>query len=764
LTINELVRLERYRKVAKHHELDLPQDKMLPADEIDYLQSKLNAKFFPDAESWMLPSWAFLTMKAVDKEKGIITDFRNTMYGNISLIGGVGARKYGTTDSRGLLSSIYDCGAIDFWLQEDQNLLFPSLMGKDGPQLKLVSSDDQVYEWKTHIKSVEFTRLVYHLVIDDEEYVCNEINLRNHDLNRINFTFYVLIRPMSVFGVEPIESIQYEANNRQLYINQLLALMFDKTPAAVTFGEAFDPAFPQAVKDISSIQDNHFASTSGTATIAMKFNLSLSPAGSERIFFWSPLSSISLTDSYNQIKPTTEDRDKTIGEWFNFSDLRAKITFPEEHMDTVLSQAAVSLAIHAFPVMFPENPHLAALDWRERIRILLALTRSGSMTVVEKVVGALISRTSIPDESLDLSLFSPLLWGLHQYIEYTQGATLNEAILKFLKRLTSGVVAAVKMQLENNSISDIETLQHHLVVREGVISNLEQMLWNLAALKSATTTISPLHEDELINSLNVVIEQYQVHILEHCTQIDRARWLRPNDPMTERVEDEILNLLSTAALFRSNEIDPSFLLHLHDKISPHRLVNSLWKSYLPVERYSSHLALRLAQFYIHTRQRDKVELILKRALEFLSEDYHLPEYVNPRSFGGFGSVGLSIRASAALILLVSDMLVIETDSSLIVLPGVPEEWFTAKRPLIVDGLPLPSGPVHLEIGMSANQIQIEVGMQEFPDEIEFCVPPSVPMSMIKAYGGSIIERASKASSPYLRVIPLSDDIVLTYHR
>jgi len=737
---------------------------MLSADEIDSLRSKLNAKLYLEAESWMLPSWAVLTLKDFDKERRLVTEFRNTMYANWALIGGVGKRRHGIADSRGLVSSKIDCGSIDFWLQEGQQLLFPALLGKDGPQLKLVSSDDQVYEWKTHVKSVEFTRLVYHVVRDGIEYVYNEINLRNHGLENAKFTFYVLIRPMSVLGIEPIELIQYEAGRRQLYVNNLLALMFDKMPVAVTFGDAFDPEFPQIVMNTSNSLDSHITSAAGHATIAMKFEISLTPAGSQRIFFWSPLAPIGPSDTFNLIKPTPEDRDKTISEWFDFSHSRANIAFPEELIDTVLSQAAVSLAMHAFPIMFPEDSHLAALDWRERMRVLVALIRSGSMTVADQVVEALTRNMSIPDGSLDLSMFSPILWGLHQYFEYTQGVTLNEDLLKFLKRLTSGVVEAVKMQFEEDNTSDTETLQHHLVIREGVFSNFEQLLWNLAALKSALTTISPLHENELINNLNDAIERCQSHILDRCTEIDRARWLRPIDPTNERVEDEILDLLAAAAQFRSNVIDIPFLQRLHDKISPRRIVNGLWKFLQPTEKYSSHLTLRLAQFYILTHQRDKVEPLLKRALEFLSDDYHLPEFVNPRSFGGSGCVGLSIRASADLMLLMSDMLVSETDSTLIVLPGVPEEWFTAKRPLIVDGLPLMSGLAHIEIGMSANQYQIEVGMQEFPDEIEFHVPLSVPMSMVKVYGGSIVERVSKASSPFLRVLPLSDNIVLTYHR
>jgi len=772
VTINELARLERFRRVAEHHRLSPSQNGMLPADEIDNLQSQLNARLYPYAEQWMLPSWAVLTLRDFDKEQGLVTEFSNNMYRNWSLIGGVGAKQYGIADSRGLVIARIDCGSIDMWLQSENDIIFPALIGKDGPQLSLVSSDDQVYEWKTYIKSVEFTRLVYHIRKDDAEYVFNEVVLRNHGLEKTTFAFYVLMRPMSVLGVEPIELMEYDAERRCIYANGLLALLFDKSPSAILFGEADDPDFAEKVKQMPRSRDVRTASVAGLATLAMRFDVSLTPAGAQRIFFWSPLAPVGKTDEQHLIKPSTEDRDNSIGDWFDFSDLRVETTFPEERLDTLFSQATVSLAMQALPVMFPESSHLASLDWIERMRVLNALLRSGCTTVAKKIVEVLTENISNPDGKLDLSMSSPLLWGLHQYLEYTQGASLNVDRLRFLKQLTAGVVAAARVQLGGKVIPiahevgepDDEPLQHHLVMRAGVLSDLKQMLWNLAALKSAVATVSPLHESELILSLNDTIEQYRAYIADTCAEIDSARWLRPTDPASAQVEQEILDLLASAALLQIKAIDTSFLLRLSSKISPKRMINGLWKTHGPDEKHSSHLALRLAHFYLKARQRDKVEPILNRALEFMSDDFHLPEFVNLHTFGGSAGAGLSVAASADLILLLCDMLVSEDDSNLVILSGVPEEWFTAKRPLLIYQLPLTRGPAYLETGMSANQHQIEVGMESFPEEIEIHIPPSVPMSLVRVYGGSIVEKNPKAASPFLKIVPLSEEVVLTYRK
>ena len=179
---------------------------------------------------------------------------------------------------------------------------------------------------------------------------------------------------------------------------------------------------------------------------------------------------------------------------------------------------------------------------------------------------------------------------------------------------------------------------------------------------------------------------------------------------------------------------------------------------------SSHLLLRLAQFYCFTRQRGKAEKALNRCLEFLSHDFLLPEYVNTRTFGGRAGDGSSVIAAADLFLLLRDMLLQEEEDSLTLLPGVPSEWFTSKRPLVLERLPTRFGTTSLEIGMSANQHQIEIGAPNLPGEIVVHVPPSVPISMVKGYGASIVERYSKQPSPHLRVVPLADKVVFTFHK
>ena len=231
-----------------------------------------------------------------------------------------------------------------------------------------------------------------------------------------------------------------------------------------------------------------------------------------------------------------------------------------------------------------------------------------------------------------------------------------------------------------------------------------------------------------------------------------------------KIDRAILDILTSIVQLRNDGFDKKFLRSLVKKVSGRRLVRNLWKTQEPTELFSSHLALRIAQFHVWDKQRDMAEPLFLRALEFLSEDFLFPEYVNPRTFGGSGGAGSSVLAAADIVLLLSDMLVHEDKNNLVFLAGIPSDWYTSNKPLSIKGLHTKFGKTRIDIGQSANQHQIETGMEILPDEIEIHVPNGVPIRMVKAYGGSIVDRVAKDSSPHLKLVPLSNAVVLTYHR
>ncbi|MFW9792956.1 MAG: hypothetical protein ACFFEE_01540, partial [Candidatus Thorarchaeota archaeon] len=700
----------------------------------------------------------------------LVTELSNNTYRNWSLVGGVGARNYGIVDSRGLASARADIGSLDVWIQEEEDIVFPALIGKDGPQLRMVSSEDQLFEWRTDVKSVEFVRLIYHVKKGDEEYLFNEIVLRNIALEKTKITFYVALRPISPWGIDPLEKIEFDNAKRELSVNDIPAVQFDISPSAVIMTEADNEQIPELIRTEFSQMDTEISSENGLATVILRYDVKLTPAESKRYFFVSPLESTKVDIEHSELELGPHNRDQTICNWFAFSENLVDVSFPDSELDKVFSQSAVSLAIQARSVMFPEESYLASLSWNERMRVLVALIKTGSMELAEKLTVEIARHSVVPEDTFDRSIFSPILWGvlqLYSHVPKSESVTETRHYINLLtERLIHAldVVAKEKPEPENpdESLEDAP-LQHYLVVDDILLKEFNQLLWDLAALKEALR-FHVATKKPIVNQLTNVIKQLESHIRNKLDEIRSARWPRPNDPVMIKLDRVILDILTSVVQLRTTEFDRKFLRELCANVEDRRIVRNLWKIPEPVELFSSHLALRLAQFHVFDRQRSKIGPYLQRSLEFLSEDYVLPDFVDTRTYGGSGGTGSSVLAAADIILLLNDMLVHEEVSNLVLLPGLLEEWFTSKRALIVKGIPTKFGRVNVEIGLSANQHQIETRIEDLPEEIEIHVPENAPLRMVKVYGGSVVDRAAKVRSPYLRIVPLSNEVVLTYHR
>lgn len=749
----------------------------MPADsEINHLRAQLNAYVYLEAEPWMLPSWADLTLKDYDSEEVLISELPNNAYRNWSPIGGVGSKKFGLADSRGLVTTIPSCGAIDVWVLGQDEIIFPALMGKDESQLKLVSTEDQLYEWRTHIQSVDFTRLIYHVEDQGIDYLYNEIVLKNISLERATMTFYLTLRPMSVMGFEPIETIEFDATNNQLFANEVLTIQLNTAPSAVYLVDANDVSIPEAILSDKIRYDCKIFSKEGLGTAILKFNVELAPAGTKTILFASPLE-IFHTDVSATHKPDSHNRDLAIGKWYEFSKKRGVTLFPDERLDSVLSQASACLAIKAYSVLFPEASGRSQiiLNWKERIRVLLALIKSGGLDVVHQLAHKLAQTFQNSEVTLDATMIAPILWGFLKMQGYSLQRESLHDIHKHLVSLAENLITKLaadhpgKIGVDHASNEHLENeaedapLEHYLLLNSSMLMELNELLWDFAALNESLNYFA-LTEVALASKIKNTVSLVEKHVQEKFHEIQTARWPRSNSPHMHEIDRALLDILTIIIQLKNDGFDKPFLRSLCKEMSERRLIRGLWKTNETEEFPSSHLALRLAQFHVWDKQRDVAEPLLQRALEFLSEDFLLPDFVNPRTFGGANGDGASVLAAADLILLICDMLVFEDQNNLVFLAGIPSEWFTAKKPLTINGLPTRFGKAHIDIGMSANQHQIETGMEILPDEIEIHLPNSTPIRMVKAYGGSIVDRAEKDRSPHLRLIPLSNDVVLTYHR
>jgi tetratricopeptide (TPR) repeat protein len=292
------------------------------------------------------------------------------------------------------------------------------------------------------------------------------------------------------------------------------------------------------------------------------------------------------------------------------------------------------------------------------------------------------------------------------------------------------------------------------------LSELNQAIWNLAAIQKASVTFKPTWNEKVLAKMDQTITDYSELI---DTKLDEMPSFSEPE-LTDAYSLDLLELLSAISQLRLYNLAEKFLKKVVKIISSKVISKGLVRLSEPPVRFSSYLSLWLAHYYTRKKMRDDAEELLRKSLEFLSDYNVLPEWVNPRTGGGSKGSGCSIHAAANLLLLLRDMMLYTEGNNLIVFPGIPEGWYTSKYPLIVSRIPTSIGPVHLEIGASKNQHQIEVKLESLPEEIEFRLPSTIPILIVKIYGGGVAERSDDKNFPYVKVVPLSESIVLTFRK
>jgi hypothetical protein len=430
--------LERLRRVARNNRVIIEDQELGPEDEAEQLRIGLNGRIYTSAESWMLPRWVHLQKQKTPLEQDGVS---NDHLRNWTIIGNPSAKSYAVTDESGLVTAVPQCGSLDFWPEDDGELIYPATTDRDGPSLTLISPEDQIFEWKVIRGPIEFSRHIYHVINGDDEAVYSEILVKNHSLTEACFVFYAVLRPMSVRGVEPIETLEFDKENCRLYANGMLAFSVDKRPDSVVLSTGDNPNLPETVMTQTERMDTEFSAARGLATAVLRYEVKLAPAASKSFYFTTPLKPVTKSDEMVTFPANTKMRDITVGNWFDFVDSTVGFAFPNRDLDPLVLQAKATLAIKAKSAIL-EAPDI---EWREKARVLLSLSRTGYVKLAKELSLAVGKPPMVPPDA-DPSVLGPYLWGTLQYYIHTDDVGFLQSISPLIDDITRRLLETIEEQ------------------------------------------------------------------------------------------------------------------------------------------------------------------------------------------------------------------------------------------------------------------------------------------------------------------------------
>ncbi|MFW9910467.1 MAG: hypothetical protein ACFFEF_18065, partial [Candidatus Thorarchaeota archaeon] len=339
--------LERLQRVAQRNRVDVAIDSEQSINtKVEVIRGRLNSAFFKNAEKWMLPKWAISKIWVGGRRQEVSEQLNNDSHRNWVVIGSPGASSFAISDDSGLTTVQHECGSVELWIM-NETPEFPALQDNNGSKLNLVSIDDQIYEWNAEKRAIELDRLIYHAEDDNKEYIINEIVLRNVSLEDASFTFFVVLRPFSIRGVEPIETLAFDTSKNSLYANGLLALVADRGPSSIIMDVFDNPDLINAVQSDRSRFDKNFSAARGNGTCILRYSINMQPAGHETLVFASPLFRLGEDEESIRVNLSPRLRDEAVARWFDFSDDSPAGHYPDEEIMKATGQAKASLVIQA---------------------------------------------------------------------------------------------------------------------------------------------------------------------------------------------------------------------------------------------------------------------------------------------------------------------------------------------------------------------------------------------------------------------------------
>jgi len=766
--------VQRFRRNAKFNRVAINRDFANTMEELRTLRAALTAKLHARAEQWMLPRWILLSEDPkIEDETPLLYNSENN---NSIVVGGVGSDNYATMDSAGVISTSSDIGSIDFWFLDDEGLCIPSTEVTE-EHIKILSPEDQIYEMNRSQGSVILQRLVYYTETKNQEFVFNEILLKNISLEPTSFTFFVAARPFNQLGIFPIERIDFDASKNHLYVDGLLALISDSSPDGLVMSTADNPNLIDDAMNDTDRRDTTFNTMRGLATAIMKFEIKLKPAERRSLFFATPLSPIEVGADFFPPNLSVKSRDQAVMKWFEFSGNKLAGTYPTEAITQTLAQAKASLAIQAKSAILNGLEQPTSSNTLDLARTIVALSRCGCSNILEKEI---LAKKTL--EITDTESVLPIIWAFSETakIDSHFRGEYEDILEQLLRAHASDIIHAFDLEygapdkhLPEYQRTDIDTISVELasipssdefsaydsLKRELTFSDLSILL---LILKFADIAINAGSEKTDLNEEKLVSVQETIRRLLQDAEKDLLAGNWSETLCSEKEARQALDLLGLAALLRDDTLDIQNLMSLAMYLEKEHIFRGLFRPSSVSKQVTSYLSLHLAHFFALHGRRNLAEHIFNWVLKHRSSYGFLPETINLDTRNGGSGSGCSVQAARDMIILVREMLLVERGNNLVVAQGIPEEWFTTDIPLIVKGIPSTFGPIGIEFAPSASQHQIEITMDQLPEEIEFNIPSHFPLNMIKAYGGGIIARIEE--DHLIQMVPFSESVVLAYHR
>jgi len=699
-------------KLAGLNKNNLPVE-LIPLNTTQFSRGMLNYTFFQHYPDWKLPFWAVQQYDPNNKSfvprshLGLSVNVTNR---NWTAIGNMSCNVEPIVDPRGSVMPFNNGWSIELWVKYNNRLIVPAY--ERNVKQNLVNDLPIV---KTILEQPEFV-LSMIAYTAEKDLICN-YELENITPDDISVDIIFSIRPFNPEGVSIINKISFDKDENKFLINNSDKVYLSEQPHNIILSNLkYGDSANQSENKNIQFSTGELECENGLANAAALFRVDIKSNQKKVLAAYVPLTNYRF--NLSRIKPVT----KVIEDWDQLLRNSLNITIPDEKITSLIkASTCTSLQLCDSDTVTP-GPFIYHQFWfRDAAFQLNALNKFGFCEVVERII------KNFPKYQKRDGYFQSQKgeWDSNgQVLWMTMQHALLSNDIELLKMYFNNLFKAVEW-IDKKRLTDKKYWAEYYygLLPKGLSAEHLGLadyyywdnFWALSGIKSFMLICEILKEHSAFEYANNLKKEFEKNLLNLLQENNRAGESIPIASVPNKTLDSgMIGTISAIYPLQILGYDKGRFDSSLQYIQENYFHNKLFFQNIIHSGGNPYITLQIAHSYLYLGHREMFYNILKDVIEYASPTLNYPEAIHPLTGGGVIGDGHHGWAAAEILSATRDAFVFENnyysiDSiELILLSGIPKEWFLKEKELSIINAPILSGKISIKTIYEKNQIKVDI--------------------------------------------------------
>ncbi len=704
---------------------------LIPLNAIQISRGVLNYIVFQGLHNWVFP-YAFVRQLNPSDPAFIprahLSVIMNVTHRNWTAIGNPESDTEPIVDPAGMVTFAPNSWSLEIWLRLGEKLVVPSHLR--GVTQRLVDGDPVVET------AFEADGITCRLTAFTEGRTTHcQVDVARDGSSGQSLDVIATVRPFNPEGASIVHTLSYESGSGTLQVNATDNLRFSRTPARIvlsTFDEG-DVA-QHLTPDSSGVQSRRVHCSVGLASGAVIFPMKEDENRSSI--------RISCRQHDNEGGPWPEpDLAGFHHRWEDYRNGAMQIVTPDGRLNELFRASLSTIIQFTDSASITPGPFTYHQFWfRDAAAMLLALDKAGCSRYASRVIRHFPEWQNrsgfFRSQQGEWDANGQALWSIWQHaLLADDGRQTSELLFASMKRGVKWIAQARVRSGRKDRNVPVGLLPAGLSAEHLGLADYYYWddFWSLAGIRAFGAVCKLLGRDDEASFARVLGDDFQ-DCLENAIRSSeemvgsKAIPAGPQRGLDSGMIGSLcasypLQIIPPADERMTGTLDVIVSRFFHDGMFFQDFVHSGLNTYL---------TLQIAHAYLYRGQREEFLKIFREVSSRATSTYAFPEAIHPKTGGGTMGDGHHGWSAAEMVLIIREMFVYEqwdagyTDYRLVLLAGIPPEWFVPGSTFGVIDVPTPAGMLELRVDVGEEAVKMEITMNARDDQqpclCDICFP------------------------------------------